>query len=536
MSEQQTRTLDRESFFRKDWSRTPLGSASGWSEILLTWVNFLLDTPQPMFLAWGEARTFLFNDRYAQQFGYDPDLHLGTSVRELWAPIADFVDELDRTVFAGGSFMVEDTRFPTFRSGFQEQRYYNFSVSPVRDADGAVLAAACFMTDRTHKLAVEQEIAHERDQLLTTFEEAPVLLAVATTPDFMFEYANRAYRTLVRRERLKGKTVAQALPEVVEQGFLDLLHQVHETGRPVQARDVPLTIGGEQGEEPVQRFVDFVCQPIKDAEGKVARLLCAGMDATERHLAQEKSERLQRDLQQALQFSAMGTMAATLAHELNQPLTAANNYIVGTRRALDRLGRGGSEQVEQGLRLAGEQIQRAGEIIRRVRSLLDNKPNPKAPVSLRAVVEHVRKSLHASGECRPEHIRHALAAGADLVMADEVQLEQVLLNLVRNACQATSDVERPRVLVSSRQTGSGLVQVCVKDNGRGIDPEVERNLFTAFSKSTTGGLGLGSSICRTIVEAHGGRIWAENNEDGGASFYFTLPKAAEPRGNTRLIA
>ncbi len=100
MSEQQVKTLDRESFFRKDWSRTPLGCPSGWSDVLLTWVNFLIDAPQPILLAWGDARTLLFNDRYAQQFGYDPDLHLGASIRDLWAPITDFMEELDRTVFA----------------------------------------------------------------------------------------------------------------------------------------------------------------------------------------------------------------------------------------------------------------------------------------------------------------------------------------------------------------------------------------------------------------------------------------------------
>jgi two-component system sensor kinase FixL len=111
-----------------------------------------------------------------------------------------------------------------------------------------------------------------------------------------------------------------------------------------------------------------------------------------------------------------------------------------------------------------------------------------------------------------------------------------LLNLARNACQATGGVESPRILVSSRSVAPGLVEVCVRDNGRGLDAEAKTNLFTAFSKSTTGGLGLGSSICRTIVEAHDGRIWAENNEGGGASFYFTLPKAADPPRNAALTS
>jgi two-component system sensor kinase FixL len=239
---------------------------------------------------------------------------------------------------------------------------------------------------------------------------------------------------------------------------------------------------------------------------------------------QERTLRLQAELQQAHTEAAVGTMASTLAHELNQPLAAAANYLAACKRLIQRLEGEQKPKVLSGLSETETQIQRAGEIIREARDLVRNAGAKREPVSLKVMVSRVTAPLLASGACEEARIRTDIEAAADTLLANPVQIEQVLMNLLRNACQASAPYGTADILVAAR-AADALSIVEVRDRGPGIPAERLPTLFQAKGHSTQGGLGLGLSISKTIVESHGGRIWAKTNEEGGASFFFSVPRA-----------
>jgi len=240
--------------------------------------------------------------------------------------------------------------------------------------------------------------------------------------------------------------------------------------------------------------------------------------------ARERERELQEALQQQRTESAMGAMAATLAHELNQPLAAAANYVGAGKRMAAKLRGDGQRTLITGLSEAESQIRRAGDIIRYARDLVSNPSGARQRTSLRSMTMSVLKPLQASGACEALNVRTEIGPEADDLMVNRIQIEQVLLNVIRNACQAAAPDQDPRIIISGKLHGEfSLIEI--RDFGPGIDGRRLQTLFSPGAKSGGTGLGLGLPISRTIVEAHGGKLWAENNAEGGASFFFTVPKA-----------
>ena len=240
----------------------------------------------------------------------------------------------------------------------------------------------------------------------------------------------------------------------------------------------------------------------------------------------EREERLQMELHQAQTQTAMSAMAAALAHELNQPLAAASNYVGACRHMAAGLEGESKPAVVSGLDEAETQIRRTSEIIRHARDLVGSVSAERQPASLRSLVANALKPLRATSQCGDLELRIAVDPDADGLLVNPVQIEQVLTNLLRNACQAAGSEGRPRIAILAK-SGGRFAEVVVRDFGPGIDDEILPMLFNPGSKRNGDGLGLGLSICRTIVEAHGGRIWAANIPGGGASFHFTLPRETD---------
>ncbi len=272
-----------------------------------------------------------------------------------------------------------------------------------------------------------------------------------------------------------------------------------------------------------------VVMPSFDASGRVVRLHGTDQNITARKLF----ERLQTHVAHLSRLEAMNAMAATLAHELNQPLTAASNYLHGSRRRLKKGGEAALEGVREGLEAAGQQVHLAADILRRVREMVANQPRTIASVGLARVVEDALALVSiAGGAARPE-VRTSFAADARSVRADRIQLQQVLINLLGNAYEATKGRDDAEIVIGSRREGD-YVAVTVADNGTGFSrPAAER--FSPFATTRASGLGLGLSISRTIIESHGGRIWTEDRDGGGAVVGFTLPapRARRPRAEAK---
>ena len=245
------------------------------------------------------------------------------------------------------------------------------------------------------------------------------------------------------------------------------------------------------------------------------------------HLKQlrERERQLQAELGQVQTETAMGTMAATLAHELNQPLAAALNYVGASKRIAASLKGEMKSALVSGLGEAETQIHRAGEIVRQARNVVSSAASSRRSASLRTMVANAVRPLQAGGAFENLNLSIAIDRDADTLLVNEIQIEQVLLNVIRNACQVILPGNEARVMISARP-GVDDVTVEVRDFGPGIPEEKFHSLFKPGGGSTTGGQGLGLSISRTIIEAHGGKLWARNADGGGASFFFTLPSGA----------
>jgi two-component system sensor kinase FixL len=249
-------------------------------------------------------------------------------------------------------------------------------------------------------------------------------------------------------------------------------------------------------------------------------------DLTERQATERRLQDLQSELVHVSRLTAMGEMASALAHELNQPLAAVANYMKGSVRLLDQepLDR---EKVKGALASAGEQALRAGQIIRRLRDFVGKGEAERRIESLPQLLEEAGALAMVGAKERGVRLRFAIDGGVDLVLADKVQVQQVVLNLMRNAIDAMEDTPRRDLLVAARLVEDEMVEVSVSDTGPGISPDIADQLFQPFITTKSTGMGVGLSISRTIIEAHGGRIWVEANPGGGAIFRFTLMAAPE---------
>lgn len=248
----------------------------------------------------------------------------------------------------------------------------------------------------------------------------------------------------------------------------------------------------------------------------------------DRQLQVDRAERLQRRLHQASQLNAMSMMASTLAHELNQPLAAAANYLVGTRRLLSKQpSQGDNPQLDFGLNEAEQQIRRAAEIIKRVRAMVSGAAPRREATSLPLLVEHSIGHCRSSEKCIGLPVRVELDPNCDQLLVDPVQTEQVLVNLIRNAIEAMAGIADPELTILSREAEDCFVEIQVRDRGIGLPLDTADDLFAALPESTGSGLGLGLAISRTIVEAHEGRMWATTNRGRGATFHFTMPLAPQ---------
>jgi PAS domain S-box-containing protein len=260
--------------------------------------------------------------------------------------------------------------------------------------------------------------------------------------------------------------------------------------------------------------------------GALAEAVSSHVDVTERKRAQEEHERLRQleaDLAQMNRLNMMGELAGSLAHEVKQPIAAARNNASAALNFLDRQPPELGEATEA-LDCIVNDADRAGHIIDRIRDQIKKAPPQKRRFDLNEAINEVIVLARTEIAKNGVSVDTQLTEGALSVEGDRVQLQQVVLNLIMNAVDAMSSVEAGtrELLISTGKTQAIAIFVAVRDSGPGIDPEHVERVFEAFYTTKSGGVGMGLSICRSIVEAHGGRLWAEANEPRGAVFQFTL--------------
>ncbi|MBM2805649.1 MAG: hypothetical protein HW419_3542 [Deltaproteobacteria bacterium] len=361
-------------------------------------------------------------------------------------------------------------------------------------------------------------------------ERAFLRQVIDIDPNFIFAKDREGRFTLVNQavadaygttvEGVIGKTDAEFNPNREEVEFFRRMDQdVMDTK---QERFIPEErITDAQGKV---RWLQTVKRPIVAMDGSANQVLGASTDITKRKEAESELQQQREELAHVTRISTMGELAASLAHELNQPLTAILSNAQAAQRFL-AVKPADLEEIKDILRDIVEDNNRAGEVIRRMRALVKKDDLAFVALDLAGLIRDVVQLVHSDADLRNIRMSFESASQLPLVRGDKVQLQQVMLNLLLNAFDAMKDtpVNEREVVTRVETKGAGSVEVSVRDHGTGLTSDKLDKIFQPFYTTKREGLGMGLSISRSIIGTHGGRLWAENNADRGATFYFTVP-------------
>ncbi|EHK53217.1 PAS domain-containing sensor histidine kinase [Allomesorhizobium alhagi] len=362
--------------------------------------------------------------------------------------------------------------------------------------------------------------AHLRSILDTVLDATVVIESDGTIVSFnaaavrQFGYAER---------EVVGQNVRILMPEPYRHEHDGYMHRYLTTGE-------KRIIGVDR--VVVGRRKDGSTFPMKLAVGEMkseGRTYFTGFirDLTEREESAARLQEIQGELARLARLNELGEMASTLAHELNQPLSAIANYAQGCTRLLRDMDDAVAVRMREALEEMARQSLRAGQIIRHLREFVTKGNTEKAPESIHSVIEEAGALALVGSRERGVRTVFEFAPGAQLVLVDRIQIQQVLTNLMRNAMEAMRDSARRELIVRTERVGPGEIAVVVEDTGSGISDEIAGQLFRPFVTTKPGGMGVGLSISKRIIEAHGGDMSVSRNEAGGATFRFTLPTIEE---------
>ena len=508
------------------WSDSYLGRPERWPSGLRTSLRTLLTTQHPVFIFWGTELTCFYNDAYSRSLG--PEKHpsiLGLPARQAWPEIWHIIGpQIDQVMRGDTATWHENALVPIIRHGALQEVYWTYSYGPIDEpgAPNGVGGVLVICTETTQQILSERRIAAERERFAQLFEQAPTFMCVLRGPNHVYELANPGYMRLVGHRPVIGKAVAEALPETVEQGYVKLLDQVYESGEAFLAIAAPYTYQAGPDAPLTQVYLDFVYQPIKDADGKVSGIFVEGADVTSRAMADAALRDADRRKDEFL---------AMLAHELRNPLAPI-------RTAAEVISRRVTDDVTT--QRAAEVVQRqATQLTRIVDDLLDVSRISMGHIELKRetlllshVIEHAMETV--APLFRTKHHVVSVASGLDplYVRGDLARLVQSFGNVMTNAAKYTEPGGKISIHVSSSDDS---VTVEIRDTGAGISAEFMPRLFDLFAQAdrtldrAEGGLGIGLSVVKKLVEMHGGRISARSEGLGrGSTFEFTFPRVEAP--------
>ena len=396
---------------------------------------------------------------------------------------------------------------------------------PRFESDGKFVGYIGTAIDITESKRAEKTLEKEREFLRQVIDIDPNFI-FAKDREGRFTLVNQAvadaYGTTV--EDLIGKTDADFNPNREEVEFFHRMDlEVIDT---LKERFIPEEhLTDAQGNV---RWLQTVKRPIIDKDGSANQILGASTDITERKQAETELQHNRQELAHVTRISTMGELAASLAHELNQPLTAILSNAQAAQRFM-AASPADLEEVQEILKDIVQDDSRASDVIQRMRALVKKEDVAFAPLNLGEVIKDVARLVHSDAVLLNIDIALELNSGLPLVRGDRIQMQQVVLNLMLNAFDAMKDspVNERQVVLQMERDEAGAVRVAVRDRGIGVNGDSLDKIFQPFYTTKRDGLGMGLSISRSIIEDHGGRLWAENNSDRGVTFYFAVPVGDE---------
>jgi two-component system, LuxR family, sensor kinase FixL len=396
---------------------------------------------------------------------------------------------------------------------------------PALDAAGEVgeLAAALEAVRRSaaRRAELEAQLRETEARLRTILETGPDAIVVIDQRALIESFSLRAERLFGYAEsEVLGKNVKMLMPSPYRENHDRYIERYLATG---ERRIIGI------GRVVVGERKDGSTFPMELAVGEVTangRRVFTGFvrDLTDYQRTERRMQELQQELLHVSRFSTMGQMASTLAHELNQPLAAVTNYVNASRRLLLAGRSEDRDKIAQHMSKASEQIERAGQIIRRLRGFIADGGPQRQPEDLNQIVEEASALALVGAKHRDIKFGLQLSDRLPHVLVDRVQIQQVILNLVRNAVEALEAVPVRELTIGTALADKGWARVMVRDTGPGLTEEVRSKLFEPFVTTKPTGMGLGLSICRSIVDSHGG-VLSIDSKQPGTTFVFTVPIA-----------
>ena len=535
-----------------DWSSSPLGPIAGWSQSLRSIVSLMLASEFAMCLAWGDELGFLYNDHYARIMHDKHPAALGRPFADVWADVWSDISPLVDKALGGDASFFENLPLVTNRKGYDEQAWFTFSYSPLRDDSGAIAGMFCSTYESTERVQTERALRDERERMGQMFAQAPTFMAMLRGAEHRFELTNPGYDKLIGHRDVLGRTVAETLPDAVEQGFLDLLDGVFTSGVAFNATGMLYAVQAEPGGPINDRYVDFVYQPIRDATGAVVGVFVEGADVTDRKRLERDLQSLNADLEQrvrdrtqelieaqealrqAQKMEAVGQLTGGIAHDFNNLLQGITGSLEIVQR---RVAQGRIDELDRFITGATTAANRAASLTHRLLAFSRRQPLDPRPVQANALIASLEDLLRrTTGE--QIAFETVLADGLWTTLCDPNQLENSLLNLVINARDAMPDggvltIETRNALLddhfaaSQRDVRPGqYVCICVSDTGTGMSADTIAKAFEPFftTKPIGQGTGLGLSMIYGFARQSEGyaRIYSEVGH--GTTIKLYLPR------------
>ena len=483
-------------------------------------LNLLIDGAEghAIYMLDPEGRVTIWNKSAERLKGWSAAEVVGRSAEIFYPEAARAAGKLQADLArarAEGRVKEEDWRLRKNGSEFLA----DITLTPLYDDQGALRGFGKVIRDVTAQRAAERQLSASANQFRSVLATVPDAMIVIDDAGRILSFSAAAERLFgFREEEVIGTNVSGLMPSPDRERHDGYIHRYLTTGeRRIIGRG--RTVIGQRRDGSTFPMELSVGEAITEGDRIFTGFI---RDLTEKQRAEERIEQLRSDLVHAARVGAMGTMASTLAHELNQPITAVVNYVSGARNLMRGATPEELETVREALGEAASEALRAGGIVRRLREFVARGETEKSVEDLAGLVDEASKLALIGAREKGVDVAFDFDPTARAVLVDKVQIQQVLINLMRNAIEAMADSPERRMTVSSRPDAPGYVRVTVADTGPGVAPEIARTLFRAFASSKPEGMGLGLSICRTIVEANGGRIWMEPRSGGGSLFHFTL--------------
>jgi PAS domain S-box-containing protein len=500
------------------WSDTPVGPVDQWPDALLITVNTILSSRHPMFLWWGDDLIQFYNDAYRPSIREDKHPSaLGQPGRECWQEIWHIIGpQIDAVMTKGEATWHENGLVPIFRNGRLEDVYWTYGYSPVRDTTGRIRGTLVVCTETTESVLAKQQLERESQRLAELFQQAPAFFAVLGGPEHRIEMVNPPYQELIGQRDVAGKTIQEAVPEAGEQGFVELLDRVYQTGEPFVGRGMPIQLIRNKSQALDLRYLDFVYQPRRDADGNISGIIVLGIDVTE-------SRRAEQLLLQSEKLNAVGRLASSIAHEINNPLAAVTNLIyLAQQSAVD-------PDAKRYLASAEVELRRVSAIANQTLRFHRQSTKPKQVTGAELIDATI--PLYQGRSLNAHVTVERRDRGSHPVTCFEGEILQVLSNLIGNGIDAMAP-RGGRLLIRNREgtewrTGRKGIVITVADTGCGMSPHTLARMFEPFF-TTKGqkGNGIGLWISRGIVDRHHGVLTVRSRcapQHSGTVFALFLP-------------